>query len=172
MLNKLLTWWRQSISEFPRPLSNHDLRAYGIRSNVFFRLDSGFLREAEITTTNDDVPLGVPILHWICYQFQQPWQLHEIITSVWQSSLIAKIGVSKEILFQSYFTEWDDGWMLCIEPTQIATRDQIHDFIARTNEIAKSIPSVRDVRWFYDETLTCGCFHESDFELGTESPFG
>jgi len=170
MLSKLSAWWRRLNSDFPRPLSNHNLKEYEVRNNVFFRVDNQFL--CDINTASEDVYRGSAVLHWICCRIVNPWQVHEITMSVWQGSLVATIGISEHVLFQLHFLKFDDGWLLSIDPFPIAMRGQIRNFITTINNVVTSIPAVRDVRWFYDETLTCGCLHVGDFELGAESPFG
>jgi hypothetical protein len=90
---------------------------------------------------------------------------------MWQGSLTATIGIAKDILFHLDFSDWEDGWLLGVEPTRLSTQQNIHDFMSSTHAIVSSVPLVHDIRWFHHEMLTCGCFHDGDFDRGTALPF-
>src|SRR3954469_24350234 len=113
----MLSWLRKKSSDASGPMKV-TLRQRGIRNNVFFRLDTGFLRDAELPTQNEDVPKGAPILHYLCYELPFPWCAHAITVSVWCATITAKIGRKKDCLYDIYFTAWDDGWLLAITPPE------------------------------------------------------
>jgi hypothetical protein len=167
----MFNWLRNSSNPFPEPLSDHDLRSYGVRPLVFFRTTSEALREMDVPTTDGHVPTGSRILHYICYRYEPPWQVHEITLSLWQGNLTATVGITEDILFHIDLADWEDGWLLGVEPTKLSTQQNIRYFISSTHAIVSSVPLVRDIRWFHNEMLTCGCFHEGDFDRGIMQPF-
>ena len=169
----MFSWLRKRIatpSGWPAP-SKVDWRELGIRNNIFFRLDAGPLRDVEIATENEDVPRGAPILQHLCYELPFPWCAHEITISVWCREITAKIAKDSESIYGLYFSDWDDGWLLSIDPPEDARKSDIHEIVGAIDRFIVALPYVRDVRWFRDGVLTCGMFHEHDFQLGTLSPF-
>ncbi|EMI40861.1 hypothetical protein RRSWK_06628 [Rhodopirellula sp. SWK7] len=148
-----------------------DEYAFSLPRSVFFRVPHGILRDAEVQTDNEDVPTGIPILHHLFYQYDAEWQLHESRVSVWLHSATATLGVGGDVLFLLDLSEWDDGWMLTICHTKDVTENQFRDLLSQTVAHVSAIPMVIDVRWFPDDLLQCGVFHDGDFERGLASPF-
>ncbi len=148
-----------------------DVTEFDVRNDVFFRLNSGALIEAELTTTNEDVPVGAPILQHLCYELPPPWYLHVLEISVWQHLLTAKIGRKGEVLIFLHFTKWDDGWLLSIDPMKNVDRTMFRDFIGHIADLISDIPDAYDTRWYASGVLTCGVMHDGDFERGFRSPF-
>ena len=91
--------------------------------------------------------------------------------SVALHELIAKVGIVDVVMFHLWFSDWDNGWQLSVDPTDTVTSQQIRDFVGATHSIVSGVPTAHGVRWFRDEMLTCGMLHDGDFERGTESPF-
>ncbi len=169
----MFSWLRRRTApgtDCPAP-SQVDWRELGIRNNIFFRLDAGPLRDVEIATENEDVPQGAPILQYLCYELPFPWCAHEIVISVWNSQITAKIAKHPESIYALYFSDWDDGWLLSIDPPGDADKSDIKDIVGAIDRLVVGLPHVRDVRWFPDGVLTCGKFHEHDFQLGRPTPF-
>lgn len=166
----MFSWHRKKLTDHLNPRVR-SLRERGIRNHVFFRLDTGLLRDAELPTENEDVPKGAPILQHLCYELPFPWFAHAITISVWHATIIAQIARNKDSIFRLYFTEWDDGWLLAVTPPEQAGDVEIIEIISTLDALITRIGHVRDVRWFHDEVLTCGVFHGNDFDHGTVTPF-
>lgn len=166
----MLSWLRKTLSRTPRQ-PKRTLREKGIRNNVFFRLDSGPLCDAELPTKNEDVPRGAPILQHLCYELPFPWSAHAITISIWHTSLTAIVAQKQNSLYNLHFTDWDDGWLLSVDPPEAAEETEITEIITAIDAMVTRLGHVRDVRWFHDNVLTCGLFHENDFEHGTVVPF-
>jgi hypothetical protein len=166
----MFQWLRKPTSP-PASSSRPDDTSTGIRPNVFFRTQAGFLQGADLETVHDDIPAGAPILHYFCYKYEHPWHIHQIVMDVWRGGQTATFGMREPVLVELCFSDWDNGWLMAISKTQSATDAQFRDFVNLTQRYLSEIEAIFDVRWFPDDVLTCGLFHEGDFEYGTLTPF-
>lgn len=166
----MFSWFRPKASYTPEQ-PKLTLRERGIRNNIFFRLNSGPLLDAEVFTENEDVPKGAPILQHLCYELRFPWCAHAITISVWDRSLTAQIARNKDSIYDLYFTGYDDGWLLSIDPPEGADETETTEIISAIHGHVTHLAQARDLRWFHDDVLTCGVFHKQDFDLGTVTPF-
>ena len=104
-------WLRKTFST-ARPSEASGTSQMRFRKDVFCRTREDFLRGAELETVHEEVPAGVPILHYFCYKSRAPWCIESLCMSVWGGSLIANFCIDGQVLATIWFSDFDDGWLM------------------------------------------------------------
>lgn len=116
--------WPSQTGQIP----DNELAAMAIRNQVFFRTRKASFTDDRPQPIDEDIPAGGPLFNSICYHLGQSWQLYDISISVWHGLLSAHLGIGATILFELVLMEFDDGWMLIVQPKKDATAERIRQF--------------------------------------------